>query len=187
MAERILRRAGVQRPRWRAPRSVASSTTRATCIRQRTGPSAARRPPTTAPTKTSTTGKNLVRWPRPAPGAQHRVPRVVLGPLAGSPFPDARPEVLRRDGPKRCRWGLERRSTPGRDRDLHKEQVIQRGVELDVFELTLLGMNPRAGGISGAPFLDRRRVQQAQRTARCLRGGGRRRSTPYDAATSSRS
>jgi 7-cyano-7-deazaguanine synthase len=83
--------------------------------------------------------------------AQHGVPRVALGPLAGNPFPDARPrffeamtEVLS--------LGLDHAieiATPFRD--MHKEDVIRLGVELGVpLELTLSCMNPVGEAHCGA-------------------------------------
>jgi 7-cyano-7-deazaguanine synthase len=90
--------------------------------------------------------------------ARHGVSRLVLGPLAGNPFPDARPEFL---------TAMARALSIGLDwpivveapyRTLHKEQVILRGVELQVpFELTLSCMNPvltvGSPGSPAAPFL----------------------------------
>lgn len=107
------------------------------------------------------TGRNLVLLAKAGTWcAQHRVPRVVLGPLAGNPFPDARPEFFAAMA-EALSLGLDWRvEIAAPYRDLHKAQVIQRGVELGVpFALTLSCMNPRewsasgASGDSAAPFL----------------------------------
>ena len=106
------------------------------------------------------TGRNLVLLAKAGTWcAEHRVPRIVLGPLAGNPFPDARPEFFTAMAEALSLgldWPVE---IDAPYRDLHKQQVIQRGVELGVpFELTLSCMNPRERGASGssgasAPFL----------------------------------
>ena len=107
------------------------------------------------------TGRNLVLLAKAGTWcAQHQVPRVALGPLAGNPFPDARPEFLAAMA-EALSLGLNCTiEIAAPYRDLHKAQVIQRGVELGVpFELTLSCMNPRersssdASGASAAPFL----------------------------------
>jgi 7-cyano-7-deazaguanine synthase len=109
-------------------------------------------------------GRNLVLLAKAGTWcAQHRVPRVVLGPLAGNPFPDARPEFFAAMAEALSLgldWTIE---IAAPYRDLQKAQVIQRGVELGVpFELTLSCMNPVArvssgasdsSGASAAPFL----------------------------------
>lgn len=90
-------------------------------------------------------GRNLVLLAKAGVWcAQHRVRRLVLGPLAGNPFPDATPEFF---------GAMARALTLGLDwpvtvdtpyRTLHKEVVIQRGAALGVpFALTLSCMNPR--------------------------------------------
>jgi 7-cyano-7-deazaguanine synthase len=100
------------------------------------------------------TGRNLVLLAKAGTWcAEHRVPRIVLGPLSGNPFPDARPEFFAAMAAALSLgldWQVE---IAAPYRDLHKEQVIQRGVELGVpFELTLSCMSPRerASGASGA-------------------------------------
>jgi 7-cyano-7-deazaguanine synthase len=79
--------------------------------------------------------------------ALHGVSRIVLGPLAGNPFPDATPEFFR-SMEHSLSVGLDRRiaiETPFRE--LHKQDVIRRGHQLGVpFELTLSCMNPRVRG-----------------------------------------
>jgi len=78
--------------------------------------------------------------------ASKRLNRIALGPLAGNPFPDARPaffEAMR----QALSLGLDREIaivTPFSD--LHKEDVIRLGATLGVpFELTLSCMNPQEG------------------------------------------
>jgi 7-cyano-7-deazaguanine synthase len=75
--------------------------------------------------------------------AREGIGRIALGPLAGNPFPDARPEFF--DAIARAlTLGLDRGieiATPFRD--MHKKEVIRLGVRLRVpFELTLSCMNP---------------------------------------------
>jgi len=75
--------------------------------------------------------------------AREGIGRLALGPLAGNPFPDARPEFFA---------AMARALTLGLDRamqiatpfsSMHKEDVIRLGVQLGVpFELTLSCMNP---------------------------------------------
>jgi 7-cyano-7-deazaguanine synthase len=69
--------------------------------------------------------------------------RIALGPLAGNPFPDARPEFFGAMA-KAISLGLNHPveiATPFLT--MEKEDVIKRGVELGVpFELTLSCMNP---------------------------------------------
>ena len=125
------------------------------------------------------TGRNLVLLAKAGTWcAQHRVPRVVLGPLAGNPFPDARREffvAMAEALSLGLDWSVE---IAAPYRDLHKEQVIQRGVELGVpFELTLSCMNPRAGGDFRCAVPALRRVQQVQGAATGFRS--RRCDGPY--------
>ena len=78
--------------------------------------------------------------------AQHRIGRIALGPLAGNPFPDARPEFFA---------AMARALSLGLDHPLEvvtpflsfeKSEVIRLGVELGVpLELTLSCMNPQQG------------------------------------------
>jgi len=82
--------------------------------------------------------------------AQHRIARLVLGPLAGNPFPDATPEFFA---------AMARALSLGLAHDLvvdtpfagmHKDDVIRLGVELGVpLELTLSCMNPKDGAHCG--------------------------------------
>jgi 7-cyano-7-deazaguanine synthase len=75
--------------------------------------------------------------------AQQGMTRLALGPLAGNPFPDARPRFFEAMA-EALSLGLDHGievATPLRD--LHKEDVIRRGIELGVpLELTLSCMNP---------------------------------------------
>src|SRR5262245_16728217 len=93
------------------------------------------------------TGRNLVLLTKAGVvAAQKRAGRIALGPLAGNPFPDARPSFLR---------AMEQALSLGLDHTIEiatpflnweKEQVIQRGVELGVpLEYTLSCMNPVLG------------------------------------------
>jgi len=82
--------------------------------------------------------------------AQHRIARLVLGPLAANPFPDATPEFFA---------AMARALSLGLAHDLvvdtpfagmHKDDVIRLGVELGVpLELTLSCMNPKEGAHCG--------------------------------------
>jgi 7-cyano-7-deazaguanine synthase len=82
--------------------------------------------------------------------AQQRIGRLVLGPLAGNPFPDATPEFFS---------AMARALSLGLAHDLvvdtplsrmHKHDVIRLGVELGVpLELTLSCMNPTDGAHCG--------------------------------------
>lgn len=77
--------------------------------------------------------------------------RIALGPLAGNPFPDARPAFFEAMA-QALSLGLDRPidiATPFLEWD--KAKVITRGVELGVpFELTLSCMNP----VPGSPLPD---------------------------------
>jgi 7-cyano-7-deazaguanine synthase len=90
------------------------------------------------------TGRNLVLLTKAGViAAKARAARIALGPLAGNPFPDARPAFFS---------AMEQALTLGLDHRLEiatpfltweKEHVIKRGVELGVpLELTLSCMNP---------------------------------------------
>jgi 7-cyano-7-deazaguanine synthase len=78
--------------------------------------------------------------------AQHAIPRLAIGPLAGNPFPDATPEFFA---------AMARALTLGLDyileiatpfAALDKSDVIRLGVELGVpLQLTLSCMNPQQG------------------------------------------
>jgi 7-cyano-7-deazaguanine synthase len=93
------------------------------------------------------TGRNIVLLSKAGIYcAQHGIPRLAIGPLAGNPFPDATPEFFA---------AMARALSLGLDHDLdvvapfsemEKSAVIRLGVELGVpLELTLSCMNPRQG------------------------------------------
>ena len=101
------------------------------------------------------TGRNLVLLTKAGivaatTGAQ----RIALGPLAGNPFPDARPEFF---------TAMSRALSLGLDHPIEiaapflewqKDDVIRRGVELGVpLELTLSCMNPGSTGSAGSTGL----------------------------------
>ena len=99
------------------------------------------------------TGRNLVLLTKAAVLATRTgAHRLALGPLAGNPFPDARPEFFSALATA-LTLGLDHVieiSTPFLEWD--KEQVIQRGVELQVpLELTLSCMNPVSGASGALP------------------------------------
>ena len=78
--------------------------------------------------------------------SQHRISRIVLGPLAGNPFPDATPQFFETMA-RALSLGLEHTivvDTPFLS--MEKSAVIRLGVELGVpLELTLSCMNPQEG------------------------------------------
>ena len=93
------------------------------------------------------TGRNLVLLTKAGVvAARHGAHRIALGPLAGNPFPDARPEFFASMS-QSLSLGLDHAidvATPFRDWE--KDEVITRGVELRVpLELTLSCMNPTPG------------------------------------------
>jgi 7-cyano-7-deazaguanine synthase len=90
-------------------------------------------------------GRNLVLLTKAGTWcAANRVSRIVLGPLAGNPFPDATPEFFASMGTA-LSLGLAHQveiDTPFRQ--MHKEDVVRRGLALGVpFEQTLSCMNPK--------------------------------------------
>ncbi len=82
--------------------------------------------------------------------AQLGLGRIVIGPLAGNPFPDATPDFFASMG-RTLSLGLAHPVTidaPFADR--HKSDVIRLGLQLGVpFDLTLSCMSPDAGGHCG--------------------------------------
>lgn len=89
-------------------------------------------------------GRNLVLLTKAGViAAKVKANRIALGPLAGNPFPDARPEFFSTMS-QALTLGLDHAidiATPFLS--FEKEDVIKRGVELGVaFELTLSCMNP---------------------------------------------
>lgn len=92
-------------------------------------------------------GRNLVLLTKAGVMAgRYQAERIALGPLAGNPFPDARPEFFASMA-KSLSLGLDRQVeivTPFLE--WHKADVIRRGVELHVpLALTLSCMNPAPG------------------------------------------
>ena len=94
------------------------------------------------------TGRNLVLLGKAGViAATKRSERIALGPLAGNPFPDARPAFFA---------AMQQALTLGLDQPItiaapflewQKEDVIRRGLALGVpLELTLSCMNPAGGG-----------------------------------------
>jgi 7-cyano-7-deazaguanine synthase len=98
------------------------------------------------------TGRNIVLLAKAGVLAvTKRAQRIAIGPLAGNPFPDARPSFF---------MAMQQALTLGLDQQVEvaapflewqKEDVIRRGLELGVpLELTLSCMNP-VGGTDGPP------------------------------------
>ena len=92
-------------------------------------------------------GRNIVLLSKAAVfAARARITRILIGPLAGNPFPDARPEFFEAMG-KALSLGLG--WTVGIDAPLlklHKSDVIRLGMSLGApLEFTLSCMQPRGG------------------------------------------
>lgn len=93
------------------------------------------------------TGRNIILLSKAAIYcAPRRIPRVVIGPLAGNPFPDATPEFFGAMA-RSLSLGLAYEiSIDAPFAELAKSAVIQLGIRLGVpLELTLSCMNPRDG------------------------------------------
>jgi len=93
------------------------------------------------------TGRNLVLLTKAGVvAAKHDAHRIALGPLAGNPFPDARPEFFASMA-KSLSLGLDHAiEVAAPFLDWEKADLIKRGVELHVpFEHTLSCMNPAPG------------------------------------------
>jgi 7-cyano-7-deazaguanine synthase len=93
------------------------------------------------------TGRNLVLLTKAGVvAARHGARQIAIGPLAGNPFPDARPAFFRSMG-EALSLGLDHEiaiATPFLEWE--KSDVIARGLELGVpLELTLSCMNPPQG------------------------------------------
>jgi 7-cyano-7-deazaguanine synthase len=93
------------------------------------------------------TGRNVILLSKAAIYcAQQQIPRIVLGPLAGNPFPDATPEFFSTMA-RALSLGLAYNiaiDAPFVSKD--KSEVVRLGVELEVpLELTLSCMNPQQG------------------------------------------
>ena len=98
-------------------------------------------------------GRNLVLLTKAGVvAAKAKAHRIALGPLAGNPFPDARPAFFAAMS-EAMSLGLDHRieiAAPFLESD--KQDVIKRGVELDVpFALTLSCMNPANGAPGAVP------------------------------------
>jgi 7-cyano-7-deazaguanine synthase len=78
--------------------------------------------------------------------AQHRIGRIVLGPLAGNPFPDATPHFFKMMA-QALSLGLDHPiAIDAPFLSMQKSDVIKLGAELGVsLELTLSCMNPQGG------------------------------------------
>jgi 7-cyano-7-deazaguanine synthase len=98
------------------------------------------------------TGRNIILISKAAIYcARHEIERIVIGPLAGNPFPDATPQFF---------TAMARAMSLGLAHDIvvdapfvsrEKHEVIQLGRELGVpLELTLSCMNPSGGRHCGA-------------------------------------
>jgi 7-cyano-7-deazaguanine synthase len=93
------------------------------------------------------TGRNIVLLSKTGVYcAQHKLPRIAIGPLAGNPFPDATPEFFASMS-RTLSLGLAHEiAIDAPFVTMHKSDVIRLGTELKVpFELTLSCMNPRRG------------------------------------------
>lgn len=91
-------------------------------------------------------GRNLVLLTKAGVvAAKHHAHRIALGPLAGNPFPDATPHFFKAMSTA-LSLGLDHRiEVVAPFLEWRKDEVIKRGVELNVpFELTLSCMNPPA-------------------------------------------
>jgi 7-cyano-7-deazaguanine synthase len=95
---------------------------------------------------TSKAGVFIARTARP----RHTSARLLMGTLAGNPFPDATPDFLAAQG-RSLSLGLDLPiAVEAPFAALHKSDVIHRGVELGIpFELTLSCMQPSDGSHCG--------------------------------------
>ena len=106
-------------------------------------------------------GRNLLLLSKAAMVcAREGIHRVALGPLAGNPFPDARPAFFTAMA-EALTLGLDHPIEIARPFEaMHKQDVIALGASLGVpFELTLSCMNPMAGQHCGACSKCRERQQ----------------------------
>jgi len=97
-------------------------------------------------------GRNLVLLTKAATWcAANKVSRIVLGPLAGNPFPDATPEFFASMAHALSLGLAQRVEIEAPFRNLHKEDVVKLGLALGVpFEQTLSCMNPKLAPPGGA-------------------------------------
>jgi 7-cyano-7-deazaguanine synthase len=129
------------------------------------------------------TGRNVVLLAKAGTWcAQHGIWRIVLGPLAGNPFPDATPAFFAKMADALSAGLAHRLDVATPFRELHKEDVIARGAALSVpFELTLSCMNPvpAGGGDSGAPYLHCGACSKCRERQDAFREAGRDDPAPY--------
>jgi 7-cyano-7-deazaguanine synthase len=129
------------------------------------------------------TGRNVVLLAKAGTWcAQHGIRRIVLGPLAGNPFPDATPAFFAKMGDTLSAGLAHPLDVATPFRELHKEDVIARGAGLAVpFELTLSCMNPvRAEeGESGVPYLHCGACSKCRERRDAFREAGRDDPAPY--------
>jgi 7-cyano-7-deazaguanine synthase len=123
------------------------------------------------------TGRNVVLLAKAGTWcAQHGIRRIVLGPLAGNPFPDATPAFFAKMADALSAGLAHPLDVATPFRELHKDDVIARGVELAVpFELTLSCMNPVAAGNgdSGVPYLHCGACSKCRERIEAFREAGR--------------
>jgi len=82
--------------------------------------------------------------------ARHRIPFVMIGPLAGNPFPDATPEFFTAMAHALSTGLAAPIEIAAPFATLHKSEVIEKGVALGVpLELTLSCMQPLGGSHCG--------------------------------------
>lgn len=120
--------------------------------------------------------------------AQHDVTRIVIGPLAGNPFPDASPEFFAAMA-RALSLGLARPiEVDAPFASMHKSDVIRLGVELGVpLELTLSCMNPPSplrgyGGASPLRALHCGECSKCRERRDAFREAGVEDRTPYAVA-----
>ena len=92
--------------------------------------------------------------------ARHRIPRIMIGPLAGNPFPDATPAFFETMA-RALSLGLDAPiSVEAPFAAMEKAEVIRLGLSLGVrFELTLSCMQPREGRHCGRCSKCRERIE----------------------------
>jgi 7-cyano-7-deazaguanine synthase len=129
------------------------------------------------------TGRNVVLLAKAGVWcAQQGIRRIVLGPLAGNPFPDATPGFFAKMADALSAGLAHPLDVATPFRELHKEDVIARGAALAVpFELTLSCMNPvpAGDGDSGAPYLHCGACSKCRERRDAFRGAGRDDPAPY--------
>lgn len=93
------------------------------------------------------TGRNIVLLSKAAIYcAEHGLTRIVLGPLAGNPFPDATPEFFRAMAHALSLGLAHPIAIEAPFASMDKSEVIRLGIELEVpLALTLSCMNPQNG------------------------------------------